>query len=422
MRGKRMIVYVGSSDVWHHQPLYLAILKRLQKAGFVGATVMHGSAGYCGSAMIKTVQIEVAVDLPVVVTAVDTPERVEAMVPEITAMLAGGLVTVEDVDIRYCAGLFKVGFPDRRVADVMSRNPEFATPDTPLADVVGRLVERDYTALPVVDAGQRVIGIIDEADLLEKGLTELSLSLHKVIGAPLVAEYLARLTAQGETTRSAMRETVTVRQDVSLREAAHVMHAGNLKRVPVVDETGRLVGVLGRLDILSSLAAGHAAPPPQHDTSLPPRHALVADIMESNAAVLTEDVPLTDVLDKLLDAGVKRVVVVGPEGRPLGIITDTDLVARVDPEDRPGLLTLMRSRWNAEALQRVRRARGQRATDIMSKPVVTVRDTATVGEALALTVSRHIKRLPVVDAAGRLVGMASRPALLAAALDLVGAG
>jgi len=419
MRGKRIIVYVGSSDLWHHQPLHLAILRRLQKEGFIGATVTHGIAGYCGGGAIKSVEIEVAADLPIVVTAVDTAERVEAMVPEITAMLAGGLVTVEDVDIRYCAGLFNVGFPDRRVADVMSRHPESATPETPLADVVSRLVERDYTALPVVDPEGRVIGMIDEADLLDKGLTELSLSLHKVIGGPLVAEYLARLAAQGATVRSAMRATATVKQDRSLREAAHVMHAARLKRVPVVDDAGKLVGVLGRLDILAALATGHPAPAVP-EGNLPARNARVADLMESKVPTVTEDAPLTDVLDKLLEAGVKRVVVVGPDGQPIGIITDTDLVARVDPGDRPGFLTLMRSRWNAEARQRVRKARGQRAADVMSRPVVTIRDSATVSEALAVTVTRHIKRLPVVDAEGRLVGMASRPALLAAALDVAG--
>jgi CBS domain-containing protein len=275
--------------------------------------------------------------------------------------------------------------------------------------------------MPVIDADGRVVGMVDEADLLDKGLTELSLSLHKVIGAPLVAEYLARLAAHGLTVRSAMRQTTTVPQDMSLRAAARVMHAGKLKRVPVVDENGRLVGVLGRLDILSSLVAARAPAAGGKEVALPARHAHVGDIMEPSVPTVTEDVPLTDVLAKLLDAKLKRVVVVGTDGLPVGIITDTDLVARVDPEDRPGLLTLMRSRWNAEAQRRVRRARGQRAADVMSRPIVTVRDTDTIGDALALTVTRHIKRLPVVDADGRLVGMASRPALLAASLDVAGA-
>src|SRR5215472_13175174 len=112
MRGKKLSIYVGSADLWHHQPLHLAVLQRLQKEKLIGATVTHGIGGYGGSSIIKTINIEVAADLPIVVTAVDTPERIEAIIPEITAMLAGGLVTVEDVEIRYCSGLFSVGFPD----------------------------------------------------------------------------------------------------------------------------------------------------------------------------------------------------------------------------------------------------------------------------------------------------------------------
>jgi CBS domain-containing protein len=54
----------------------------------------------------------------------------------------------------------------------------------------------------------------------------------------------------------------------------------------------------------------------------------------------------------------------------------------------------------------------------MTSPVVTVRDNAPVMEALTLTVQKHIKRLPVVDVEGRLVGIVARPALLAASLDL----
>jgi len=54
--------------------------------------------------------------------------------------------------------------------------------------------------------------------------------------------------------------------------------------------------------------------------------------------------------------------------------------------------------------------------------VVTVRDHASVMEALILTVTKHIKRLPVVDADGRLVGIVARPALLAASLDLAAGG
>src|SRR5262249_43553500 len=160
---------------------------------------------------------------------------------------------------------------------------------------------------------------------------------------------------------------------------------------------------LGRLDILGALASSHGHPLAER-TGLPLVHRSVADIMELEVPTVTEEVALVAVLDRLLASALKRVVGVDAGGRPVGIITGTELAARVDPEDRPGILTVLRSRWSDEARQKVQRARGQRAGDLMSRPAVTIPATAPVAEALAVTVTRHIKRLPVVDAEGRLVG------------------
>jgi CBS domain-containing protein len=417
MQGKRLTIVIGEADTWHHRPLHIAILERLRRGGFVGATVVRGVAGFGGRGPIKSEALEVGGDLPLCITVVDTADRIEAMLPELTVMLAGGIVTIEDVDVRFFAGLFAAGFPDTLVGDVMAKNPESARPDTPIVEVVTRLLARGYTALPVIDDGGVVVGIIDEAQLLERGLTEMSLAVHKVIGAALVDEYLRRLAARDATVASAMVPTPTVTADQPLRTAARLLHASGRKRVPVVDAGGRLIGMLGRLDILASVAASHAHPLVPR-AALPLAHRTVADIMDRAVPTVTEDVGLLDVLDRLLASEVRRVVVIDGERRPVGILTDTDLAARVNPEDRPSLLTVLRSHWNDAARQRVVRARGHRAGDLMSRPVVTVAATAPVAEALAITVARHIKALPVVDERGVLAGMAARPSLLAAALDL----
>jgi DHA2 family multidrug resistance protein-like MFS transporter len=59
-------------------------------------------------------------------------------------------------------------------------------------------------------------------------------------------------------------------------------------------------------------------------------------------------------------------------------------------------------------------ARGKVASEVMSRDVVTVRDTAPVAEALRIMIGRVIKVLPVVDEEGRFVGTLNRSALLAA--------
>src|SRR5262249_878745 len=154
------------------------------------------------------------------------------------------------------------GFPRRRVAEVMSRNPGRVALDTPLAEVVARLVELDHTSLPVVDADGRVLGVVDEVDLLEKGLAKL------------------KLGDRGLTVQTVMRTTSTVRDNDPLPDAAHVMHSRDLKRVAVVDAQGKLVGVLARLDLLAALAAGHPAPAAHLEGPVPVRHEHVRDLME----------------------------------------------------------------------------------------------------------------------------------------------
>jgi CBS domain-containing protein len=420
MRGMRMTVFIGEADQWGHQVLYMAILQRLKAAGCAGATATRGLAGFGEHSQIKTANIlRLSLDLPIVITVIDTVERIEQVQAEISSMLAGGVITVEDVEIRFSSASFKGGLPDVTVGDLMSSDPESVTPETPVAEVIERLVKRDYTALPVVDEKRHVVGIIGDSDLLSRGLTKLSVSLHKAIGSDLVREFLAQLRSGGGVVRQAMTTpAVTVRPTTSLKEAAHLMHLHGLKRLPVVDEGERLVGVLGRLDVLQSIARGFQRRTAPDAPPLPQEHRTVREIMDPDVPTVAATAPLVEVLEKILTSQVKRVIVVGSGGQAQGIITDTDVITRVDAEERPGLVTLLRSRWSKDAERQVRRSYGQRASDVMTTPVRTVRDTAPVMDALALTVERHIKRLPVVDAEGKIVGMVARPALLAASLDL----
>lgn len=419
MRAKRMTIFVGESDRWRHQPLYLAILQHLKTAGCAGATVTQGIAGFGAHSRIHTATIlRLSEDLPVVITAVDTPERIDHVLPEISRLLTRGLVIVDEIDVYFHSAAFRGGLPDVSVGDLMTRDPEAVSPDVPIGEVVERLATRDYTALPVVDADRCVVGIISDTDMLSAGVTQLSLSLHKVSGAEHVRECIERLHREGRTVRDAMtKPAITVTPVMSLKDAAHIMHTHRLKRLPVIDDSGRLVGVLGRLDVLKSVATGFARRTVPKEARLPQEHGAVSDLMERHIVTVDGTAPLADVVGRLLGADVKRVLVVADAGQLIGIITDTDIAARVDPELRPGILTWLRSRWSAAAHHEVQRAYGQRAADVMTSPVLSVAENATVIEALTLTVDRGLKRVPVVDAQGRPVGIVSRPALLAASLD-----
>jgi hypothetical protein len=99
-------VFIGESDQWHHQPLHVALLERLRREGFSGATVTRGVAGFGAHSLIHTANIlRLSQDLPVIVEIVDTEEQVERLRPILDEMVAEGLVTMEKVTVlRYTPG------------------------------------------------------------------------------------------------------------------------------------------------------------------------------------------------------------------------------------------------------------------------------------------------------------------------------
>lgn len=99
-------IYLGESDTLHGRPLYQAIVERLRERGLAGATVLRGIEGFGAKQHLHSTRIlSLSEDLPILVEAVDTEERVRAVLPELDGMLSDGLITLEKVDvITYRAG------------------------------------------------------------------------------------------------------------------------------------------------------------------------------------------------------------------------------------------------------------------------------------------------------------------------------
>src|SRR5687767_676641 len=94
-------------------------------------------------------------------------------------MVSEGLVTVEDVEVAaYSHRAVRADVPEHhRVVDVMSRDVARVYPNTPIKDLVELLVGRDYRAVPVVDEAERVVGIVTNGDLVERGGLAMRLEL-----------------------------------------------------------------------------------------------------------------------------------------------------------------------------------------------------------------------------------------------------
>ena len=104
-------IFIGESDKWHHQPLSVALLERLRKEGFAGATVFHGVAGFGARSVLHTSHLlRLSEDLPVVIEVVDTQDHVERLIPILDEMVEEGLVTLEKARvIKYAPGKRPLG-------------------------------------------------------------------------------------------------------------------------------------------------------------------------------------------------------------------------------------------------------------------------------------------------------------------------
>lgn len=99
---KRLTIVVGEQDRAGHHSLATEIVHRAHAAGIAGATVIRGVEGFGKSNHIHTTRIlSLSDDLPLAVVIVDTAEAVERFVESVLPLVEGGLVTVEDVDVRH---------------------------------------------------------------------------------------------------------------------------------------------------------------------------------------------------------------------------------------------------------------------------------------------------------------------------------
>lgn len=98
--GQLLRVFIGESDVWHGGPLYKAIVLKARELGLAGATVLRGPMGFGANSRMHTAKLlELSTDLPVVVEIVDSPEKIQALLPFLDEAVAEGLITIEGVRV-----------------------------------------------------------------------------------------------------------------------------------------------------------------------------------------------------------------------------------------------------------------------------------------------------------------------------------
>lgn len=145
--------------------------------------------------------------------------------------------------------------------EVMTTEVLTVTADTSVREIASLLLERRISAVPVVDADRRVVGIVSEGDLMRRAEagTERSRSWWRELVSD--ANDLARdfVKAHGRRAADVMtRPVVSVAEDTSVAKVASLLESRRIKRVPVLRD-GMLVGIVSRTDLLRALLARPAA-------------------------------------------------------------------------------------------------------------------------------------------------------------------
>ncbi|MEZ4767218.1 MAG: CBS domain-containing protein [Caldilineales bacterium] len=135
--------------------------------------------------------------------------------------------------------------------------------------------------------------------------------------------------------------------------------------------------------------------------------------MTRNVPVVSVDASLSDVVNLLVTTSQRRVVVVDAADQLAGIITDGDLLQRSSDDDRSGILAAFSQRLPLAGRDQIRLGR-RTAADVMARNPIAVLPETPLLEALQRLLQAKIKRLPVVDDAGHVVGLIGRGQILQA--------
>ena len=186
-----------------------------------------------------------------------------------------------------------------RVQDVMSTNVVTAEPGASIGELAGLLTRERIRAVPIVADDGQVVGIVSEADLMAR-IPGTGTSARSVSGTTDAAAVMSRLV-------------YTAAPDELLSTAARRMGKHKVRRLPVTDETGRMVGVVSRADLMRHYTRSDDAI--QHDVMHHVLlHTLWIDPRQVNAGVDAGVVTLTGELGRRSTAAIAARLSAGVPG------------------------------------------------------------------------------------------------------------
>lgn len=237
------------------------------------------------------------------------------------------------------------------VRDVMRKGLLTCNPDTPLGQVATLLAQRRVHALIVSNPTGDPLGLISDFDLLA--------------GEWLSVDQETLTTMKRLTARDLMTAPIdTLEADATVEQAARVMLEKKVHRL-MVTEGGKGIGVISISDIVASIAGQTKA-----------RRETVGDVMSDAFLVCRTKTPIISAARTMTQTHWRSVIVVDEKGRPLGVVTGSDLLWHMEEDGVYENLTV---------------------SDVMSPSLTTIDINSSLHEAANLMIQKHQHRLVVID-------------------------
>ena len=420
LKYKIIEIFISEQAHWKGQAVYKAVVKYVNGLKIAARTIVtKGVEGSYESGDIATEWIEVlSFNMPMRVTIILPASELDFVLSGIQEMVTDGIIALRELDVVFHKTSGFLMPKNTRVREIMTASPAKVQRNTRVSEVAKILLSSTFTGVPVVDEEDRPVGVIAQGDLIYKAHMPIGLGFLTLSDLSKTDEVLSALWDR-KANEIMSQPAVVIEQDQPATVAVDLMLEKNVKRLPVVDTAGRLVGILSRLDVFQTVIRECPDWRAFQSQSIQVENLrLVSDIVRTDTCTVLPDTSVDEVIQKIDCNDIERVCVVDKDGLFLGMISDRDLlIAFVDRH--PGIWDYLTSKLPfTEKGQRYRELKehlqAKTAAEVMKTQVLTIREDAPLEEAIRLMLERVIKRLPVVDEDGRFKGIVSRDSLLRA--------
>lgn len=410
-----------SEDARHgHEPLHEAVINYVDNLHIAArCMVMRGTEGcYENGERVTQRLLELSFNMPIKIDILLPTQERDQTLAALQSMVKEGIVAVRDITIHSYALQGNLVPRTLKVKDVMTSDPVSVAPSDSVKSVIQILLSNSFNGLPVVDHHHHPVGIVTQADLVRKAHMPLRLGLLNQWRWQQIDPALSAFDHQ-KVSDIMSQPVIVIGCDEPLTHAVDRMLEKHLKRLPVVEQDGELIGILARSDIFHSITTGfpHWQSSVQKDIKID-NLCQVSDIMRRDIHAVRPETPVEEVL-RIIDANdIQRIAVTDDQGKFMGLIADRDVLAAFT-EHHPSVwqrfisaIVFTEKGERHKALGK--KLRHKKAADVMQTNLITVQEETDINEAIRIMTEKGLKRLPVVALDGTFQGIISRDAVLRA--------